>query len=124
MKIKKYIRTKDNNILKENDCKILQIEGKWFLLTPKGYNEIIASADTPQELVRKKDMIIYKDINDRTHYDVICSEVEIPLYISGEKALRYRDQKGLMGVLEFKYITKILTPNSQGDYIKQWEKGE
>ena len=124
MEIKKYVRTISGKIAESKQYYILEDSNKTYLSTRNDYNEIIASADTPQELVRKKDMIFYKDINDRTHYDVICSEVEIPLYISGEKALRYRNQDGSMGVLDFKYVNKILTPNSQGDYIKQWGKEE
>lgn len=68
------------------------------------------TADIPQGLVQIKDLVdieLYEDINLTR---VVINVIGGVFYIDN----------GEMFVVED--ITKIRTPNSDGDYIKQWEK--
>ena len=84
-----------NNEFIEHSVENLTEEGIKFLRA-KGYR------DTPKELVRGGDILAFKDM-------------EIPLYFTDNgsyaKELLIWDNE----------ISKIWTPNEQGDFIKQWE---
>ena len=80
-------------------------------------NTIIKVADTPQELAQVGDLVECKFDNDYIFKRKIFEVMKI------EKGEGYYDMLDEYGnsLNEYNKITKILTPNANGDYIKQWE---
>ena len=107
IKPKQWIRREDNtfSIPSQDFLNRLNREG----IFENGYlhfrAEIIKVADTPQELI---------DINT----DLICGVNEnkpVSIDIKHDNCFQYGNS-----YIDFNSITKIYTPNSRGDYIKQY----
>ena len=71
--------------------------------------DITAVANTPQELIKKGDLVFIT----KSGYSTIVKSV------SNGNVWTF---KGVPQYLE--WVTKIFTPNSNGDFIKQWEANE
>jgi len=97
-------------------------EGKWYrtsngsiLLAKTNIDDnnqlfkIIAVADTPQELVQIGDLVLL-DANIYPIPIIGIREDQKRIYLSDKDNATYSE------------ITEIFTPNSNGDYIRQWWK--
>lgn len=104
IKVGQYVRLTNNKIVKlEEDLNTPKDMSRNDIYMNKAYEGYITKvADTPIELIEVGDLVWYK-------------------HIANEPSL-IKDKDELEWLLKWaKLITKILTPNSNGDYIKQWE---
>lgn len=74
--------------------------------------DIVKVADTPQELIQDKDLITF---NQNPVDEEICESIVFEVDDWGKL---YDDLEKEFSRVE---VLKIFTPNSNGDYIKQWE---
>ena len=106
----KWLRFKNNKIIKIVSFVTCNGEVEEVFDWVKGYylnhaNQISKTADTPQELIEVGDLV--EDCNSmvfeitRLHHNIKCLK-------SNDVDVNYKD------------ITKILTPNSNGGYDLQW----
>jgi len=112
IKVGQWVRTSQNTIVQlvglnkyKNELRYFDYIGKYSgkILCE---NNIIKVADTPQELIKEKDLLMYQD-NLLYVYAIIDK-----LYFQDKRGYAYK----------FDLCSKILTPNSNGGYDLQWEE--
>ena len=87
-----------------------EVDGWYILEDGNGVKkDSVEVADTPQELLKDMDLVFVKEWN--TYENV---------FENGRKKYCYMDNKRHY-IGEDIHIIKILTLNTKGDYIKQWE---
>ena len=103
IKVGQYFRNHKNEILEI--IEIVNTNGKWVTNDLKRTYHIgeIKVADTPQELIKVGDLI-----SCSRYYDLLS-------------VIDEEDLETLLEKYWQPFITKILTPNSNGGYDLQWE---